>query len=282
MPQRIFGNNATTTLGAALGPTDFTITVADSSVFPAIPSGDFMIVTAEDDAGQVEHIKITAIPTGTTLTVEPSTGRGQEGTSAGTFASGDRIELRLTAGMFDDVKETFPNATAETDANETISGSWTFSPNETNMDGLLLSNDNPVRGDNSGGTPRELLGVTASNRSFYGDISHIAYIYGLSIGLEFPSGSISLGHTEFSALVGLTNASTVETRLDDLETGLPTKADLNGDNTEVFAVGAPTTDDHAIRRVDYANNNGQVGGTVKMRYDSGTKTLYIRNDGTDA
>lgn len=31
---------------------------------------------------------------------------------------------------------------------------------------------------------------------------------------------------------------------------------------------------------DYATST--TGGTVKMRYDSGTGTLYITNDGTDA
>ncbi len=66
-----------------------------------------------------------------------------------------------------------------------------------------------------------------------------------------------------------------ETGITDLQTD---KADLAGDSLQTFDVAAPTTDDHAIRRIDYAATN--VGGTIKTQLVG--NTFYLTFDGSQA
>lgn len=93
---RLFANNAQTTLSAAITTTgQTTITVADGSVFPNPVSPDYFTCTLTQ-AGSTEtsweEVKVTA-RSGNTLTIV----RGIEGTTAATWASGDKCEIRWTA-----------------------------------------------------------------------------------------------------------------------------------------------------------------------------------------
>jgi hypothetical protein len=96
----LFSNNASTTLSAGVGNSATSITVADGSVFPSISGSDYFYVTLEvdSDSDLKEIVKVTA-RSGNTLTIT----RGQDGTSARTFSSGDKCELRLTAAGLNDV-----------------------------------------------------------------------------------------------------------------------------------------------------------------------------------
>lgn len=89
-------NNAVSRLasGIAAGATSISVTPGDGAKFPALSVGDYFpatLIRASD--GAVEIIRVTARSTDV-LTVA----RGQESTTALAFVSGDRIELRLTAG----------------------------------------------------------------------------------------------------------------------------------------------------------------------------------------
>jgi len=108
----LFANNVSTTLAAPVATTDTTIAVTSSSGMPTISSGDYFLLTLENVAGNLrEIVKVTAF-TGSTLTVV----RAQEGTSALSFSSGDKVELRLTAGGLTNI---FTDITA---ALQTING----------------------------------------------------------------------------------------------------------------------------------------------------------------
>ena len=95
----LFSNNASTTLSAGVGNSATSITVADGSVFPSISGSDYFYVTLEvdSDSDLKEIVKVTA-RSGNTLTIT----RGQDGTSARTFSSGDKCELRLNAAALND------------------------------------------------------------------------------------------------------------------------------------------------------------------------------------
>ncbi len=101
----LYANNAVSTLAAALGAGDLSLTVAagDGALFPAPDSGlgEYFMCTLVDAANEPEIVKAAA-RTGDTLTIE----RAQEGTSAREFAAGDRVELRLTAGGLDSFIQT--------------------------------------------------------------------------------------------------------------------------------------------------------------------------------
>jgi len=96
----LFVNNATTTLSAGVGDSATSISVTDGSVFPSLSGSDYFYLTLEVDSDPTlkEIVKCTA-RSGNTLTIT----RAQDGTSARTFSTADKAELRLTAAGLNDV-----------------------------------------------------------------------------------------------------------------------------------------------------------------------------------
>ena len=96
---QLFTNNAASALAATITAADTTIALApgDGAKFPAPGAGDDFLLTLFQRVGtnEVNHeiVRVTARATDS-LTVA----RGQEGTTARAFGSGDPVELRLTAG----------------------------------------------------------------------------------------------------------------------------------------------------------------------------------------
>ena len=91
-----FTNNAASTLASSIliGATSLTVAAATGALFPTLTGTQFFMCTLQNTAGTViEIVKVTARSTDTFTIV-----RAQEGTSASAFASGDKVELRLTAG----------------------------------------------------------------------------------------------------------------------------------------------------------------------------------------
>lgn len=97
---RLFTNNAATTLAAGIASGATSITVVDGSKFPT-PSGtdyfDIVLTQAGLTETSWETVRCTA-RSGNTLTVT----RGVEGTAAA-WASGDKVELRMTAGFLAEI-----------------------------------------------------------------------------------------------------------------------------------------------------------------------------------
>lgn len=93
----VWTNNASSLLASGIGPTDVTVTVTagEGAEFPAIAAGQYAIGSIEDTSGNIEYVFITGRTTDT-MTIT----RGEESSTALTFASGSRIELRPTAGTF--------------------------------------------------------------------------------------------------------------------------------------------------------------------------------------
>jgi len=91
-----FTNNAATTLASSIlvGATSLTVASSTGALFPTLTGSNFFYCTLQNTAGTtIEIVKVTARSTDTFTIV-----RAQEGTSASAFASGDKVELRLTAG----------------------------------------------------------------------------------------------------------------------------------------------------------------------------------------
>ncbi|WP_320533676.1 hypothetical protein [Robbsia andropogonis] len=91
----VFANNVSTQLAAAATSTQTSLTLASSSNFPTLSSGQIMPLTLKDAAtGAIyETVYVTAI-SGVTLTVT----RAQEGTGAQTWSIGDYAFCAPTAG----------------------------------------------------------------------------------------------------------------------------------------------------------------------------------------
>lgn len=90
----LFSNNAATTLASAITNVATTLTVATGTgaLFPAITGSDFFYATLVNSSNQIEIVRVTARSTDTFTIV-----RGQEGTTARAYSTGDKVELRVTA-----------------------------------------------------------------------------------------------------------------------------------------------------------------------------------------
>lgn len=106
---QLFKNNAKSRLAAALGSGDgltFTVTTGEGTLFPVLTVDDHMMLTLENAAGVKEIVRVSA-RSGDVFTINPTPGlgRGQDGTTAMGFSANDLVELRLTAGFIDALKE---------------------------------------------------------------------------------------------------------------------------------------------------------------------------------
>ena len=96
-----YTNNASTTLSAAITSSATSLSVASGggALFPALSGADYFYLTIVDSAGNIEIMKVTARSVDTFTVV-----RGQDGTTAQAWSGGQRVELRITRAMLDDLK----------------------------------------------------------------------------------------------------------------------------------------------------------------------------------
>jgi hypothetical protein len=96
--QRVYFNNAKTSLAAAIGATDTTIPVADTSAFQTqtLTTGQYFLATIVSGAAY-EIVQVFGISNGAFINCV----RGLENTTGQAWASGSTIENRATAGTFD-------------------------------------------------------------------------------------------------------------------------------------------------------------------------------------
>jgi hypothetical protein len=117
MPIKL-GNNARAHLAAPLADDGSTIVLneAEAATFPSLAVGEWFPMTLADADGHLEVVKVTE-RSANILTVT----RAQEATEARAWLAGDRAEIRLTAGVIDQVRiegEQFAS-TAATNAKNT-------------------------------------------------------------------------------------------------------------------------------------------------------------------
>jgi hypothetical protein len=95
-------NNAFSTLLAGINSSVTTVSLAigEGARFPAasVASGNYFYATLLDTSNNLEIVKVTDRTTDTLTVV-----RGQDGTTARSFALGDRVELRVTAALLGDL-----------------------------------------------------------------------------------------------------------------------------------------------------------------------------------
>jgi hypothetical protein len=89
----LFTNNAATTLASSINNsvTSLSVAAGTGTLFPTLTGSEYFFCTLANTAGTVEIVKVTARSTDTFTIV-----RGQDGTAAVSWSSGDKVELRLT------------------------------------------------------------------------------------------------------------------------------------------------------------------------------------------
>lgn len=130
----LYTNNASTTLATGITSSSTSISVSSGkgSLFPAISGSDFFYVTLTNTAGTVEIVKVTARSTDTLTVV-----RGQDGTTAAAWNAGDKVELRITKGLLDQLKL---DATKDTASNLSAHTSNTSNPHSVTATQVGLGN----------------------------------------------------------------------------------------------------------------------------------------------
>lgn len=100
-------NNAYSTLASGITDTATTITVAagTGSRFPTAGGADYFYATLINTSNQLEVVKVTARSTDTLTVV-----RGQDGSTARAYSASDRIELRVTAALLSDIRDSITPA----------------------------------------------------------------------------------------------------------------------------------------------------------------------------
>ena len=96
----ILKNNAVSTITTAISASDVGLAVAagTGSLFPTLGASDYFYATLVSSGGTYEIVKVTA-RAGDSMAIV----RAQEGTTAQSFASGSRIEVRVTAASITDM-----------------------------------------------------------------------------------------------------------------------------------------------------------------------------------
>ena len=104
MANVLFENFAVSTIadvgGIGSGDTTVNVQAGDGALFPSISGGNYFYCVLVDTSANREVVKVTARSTDT-FTIS----RGEDGTTPRAFAEDDKIELRLTAGALEGLRD---------------------------------------------------------------------------------------------------------------------------------------------------------------------------------
>lgn len=139
-------NNAVSLLAASITDTatSLSIQAADAGKFPTLADGEWHPATIVDAANNMEIVRVTA-RAGNVLTVV----RAQEATTAKAFVSGSRIDVRLTAGVVNDI---YSSHYTKTEIDSAFSGYYTKSQIDVSFAGYYTKTqiDSTVDGLSTG------------------------------------------------------------------------------------------------------------------------------------
>lgn len=209
--RHLFSNNAATTISGSItdSATSITLATGDGALFasPDALDAELQLATLVDGA-TVEIVAITA-RSGDVLTVV----RGQEGTDAAAWASGSKIEARITAGMLDrllqnrdDTSNLFINA----EPSGLSSNNWVIGgyPALVRPAAISLAMDHHMSVDASGATFAVNLGVVPTWAA------STSYLDGQAVKPTTPDGNQYILRIRQQPYTDLTSG-TVEPAFDD-------------------------------------------------------------------
>lgn len=209
--RHLFSNNAATTISGAItdSATSITLATGTGALF-ASPDAldDELQVATLVDGPAVEIVRITA-RSGDTLTVE----RGQEGTDAVAWASGAKIEARITAGMLGRLlqnRDTSSNLFINAEPSGLSSNNWVIGgyPALVRPAAISLSMDRHMTVDATGATFSVNLGVVPTWAA------GTSYLDGQAVLPTTPNGNQYLLRIRQQPYTDLTSG-TVEPAFDD-------------------------------------------------------------------
>jgi len=193
----VYANNVNTTLSAPITTTgQTTIVLTSSANLPTLTAGQVFVLTLNDAATQAvfEIVYVTAIA-GASLTVV----RGQEGTAATTWLSGDFAYGALTAGELANFSS--GGAFVDLTTNQTIGGIKTFVDAPVLPDGFVdLVNGQTIAGVKIFASAPVMSGASITDDSIPLEslaVDVVASLNGLvgAVVIESPDSSITVDAT---------------------------------------------------------------------------------------
>jgi hypothetical protein len=133
-----FTNNATTTLASGINNVATSLSVASGqgSLFPTLGGSDYFYCTLANTSGTIEIIKVTARSTDTFTIV-----RAQDNTSATSWVTGDKVELRLVAASLNDLPKLDEVNTFSATQTFSVAPVFTAAANTRTALGLVIGTD---------------------------------------------------------------------------------------------------------------------------------------------
>ena len=195
----LYANRAFSTLASSITnvATSLSVAAGQGARFPAITAPDYFYATLDDNAGNVEIVKVTARSTDTFTIV-----RAQDGTSALAFNAGAGVELRVVKAMLDDFKTDTRTGYLPL-AGGTMSGAITFAGGQT----WPTFNQNTTGSAATLTTTRTLWGQNFNGSgNVSGNLTSVGNITGTAgVTLTATGGTLALAATGDNVITFATN-----------------------------------------------------------------------------
>lgn len=206
---QLFANNAYGSLGATLSniATSLTLATGQGARFPSPTGGDYFLLTlvgldGNGNENAWEIVKVTGRSTDALTIV-----RAQESTTAATWVSGTRVELRSTAGTFDSFTDTTQAAAAapvQSVAGRT--GIVVLTKTDVGLASVENKSSATIRGELTSSNVTTALGFTPENAANKGVAGGYASLNGSGFvpASQLPSFVDDvLEYADFAALPGI-------------------------------------------------------------------------------
>lgn len=279
-------NNAYSTLASGITATATTITVAagTGSRFPAAGGADYFYATLIDTSNNLEVVKVTSRSTDTLTVV-----RGQDGTTGRIYSAGARIELRVTAALLADIRDSITPADGTVTTAKIVDANVTLAKLAAAVQALLVPSGavSPYAGASEPTGWLFCRGQTISRTTYAALFAAIGTTYGAGDGsttFTLPdlrgrvvAGQDDMGGTSANRLTGLSGGvdGDVLGAAGGAETHTLTEAQLAAHRHFVAAavstsVGSPTLSN--TQQVAQTNNTGG-NGTYNLQGTSPDATV---------
>lgn len=279
-------NNAYSTLASGITAIATTITVAagTGSRFPAAGGADYFYATLIDTSNNLEVVKVTSRSTDTLTVV-----RAQDGTTGRVYSAGARIELRVTAALLADIRDSITPADGTVTTAKIVDANVTLAKLAAAVQALLVPSGavSPYAGASEPTGWLFCRGQTISRTTYAALFAAIGTTYGAGDGsttFALPdlrgrvvAGQDDMGGTSANRLTGLSGGvdGDVLGAAGGAETHTLTEAQLAAHRHFVAAavstsVGSPTLSN--TQQVAQTNNTGG-NGTYNLQGTSTDATV---------
>lgn len=242
-------NNAYSTLASGISNVATSITVAagTGSRFPAAGGADYFYATLINTSNEPEVVKVTTRSTDTLTVV-----RGQDGTTARAYSSSDRIELRVTAALLADIRDSI------TPADDTVTTAKIVNDNVTYAKIQNVSATSRILGRKSVGVGDVEEATLSEVLDFIGSAAQGDILYrGASAWARLPAGTANQ--------VLRTAGAGANPSWSGIQT-LGTSQSLTG-STITFS-GIPS----GVRQIEVTISGASITGTAGFRLRLGTSS----------